>query len=212
MIGLAIDPGTHFSGFISFSAPGAIATPPFGVLPTITIPPRPDGYSNEEARYILRTPMLDVEGMPWPVFDLLAIEVLPGIYGGTTGSDQIAAERWAGRLIEAFVAMDEDRRPPPRVVEVHRSRARAVVTGNSRANDSQVRAAIIDLYGGQERAFGKRCGRCKGDGVRGVKRTMCGECNGMGWLVPKGPLYGWTGTHLFAALAVAIAAMEPRKE
>lgn len=150
---------------------------------------------------------------------LLAVEVLPGIYGATTGSDQIDAERWAGRFIQAWeigwqgwelgMPIKREGRDP---LLVHRAKARAVVTGSSRARDADVRAAIVDLYGGQERAFGKRCPRCKGIGLRGAKQLVCGECGGEGWLVPKGPLHGWTGSHLFAALAVAIAAMEPRKD
>ncbi len=202
--GVAVDPGLATSAMVSFRATPGQIVPPFGVVPIEAV----EG-ENASARWNMRR----CGATGW----MLAIEVMPGIYGPSTGADQVKTERWAGRFIEAHSIGWEDQETrenvwgPPVCIEVNRANARAVVTGSSRASDSQVRAAIIDLYGGQEKAFGRRCPKCKGVGSTGNKSVPCRECNGTGWPVPRGPLHGWTGTHLFAALAVAIAAMEPKR-
>jgi hypothetical protein len=62
------------------------------------------------------------------------------------------------------------------------------------------------MYGGKEAAFGKKC--------KGHRKKDCPRCDPdhPGWEVPPGPLHGWTGSHLFAATAVALAAHHPRYE
>lgn len=215
MLGLAIDPGKESSGVVSFVVTTPSLVPPFGVVPE-NLAAQAFGVAggqvpNEDLRSLVRR--LAETGA------ILAVEVIPGIYGGkpgksSTGADQLASDRWGARFVEAWTIGREDSGLPPLAPSlIYRATARACVTGgSSKAKDSDVRQAIIDLYGGDAVAFGRRCPKCKGEGVRGAKRMHCGDCNGSGWLVPRGPLFGWTGSHLFAALAVAIAACDPSRK
>jgi hypothetical protein len=75
--------------------------------------------------------------------------------------------------------------------------------GVSRANDSNVRSALIELWGGKEKAMGgKKCPACKGKGWVGVGRPTCTDCSGSGWYIRPGPLKGMAEDE-WAALAVA---------
>lgn len=196
--GIAIDPGLAESAIVFYEARGGSVAPPWGVVPLSCAM-----YWNTAALGVLEQQGAGRD---------LAIEVLPGLFGKGTGSDQLKTERWAGRLIQAWHYGQRQASPiasaSARCYEIHRATAKAVVTGSSKGTDADVRRAIIGLYGGERAAFGARCKRCRGDGHRGKQRQPCGECGGTGWHVPKGPLHGWAGSHFFAALAVAIAAAE----
>jgi len=69
------------------------------------------------------------------------------------------------------------------VVEIPRAACLRHVMGATKGGDTALRAAITDRFGGSKRA------------AWGVKKE-------------PGPLYGLTGSHLLAALAVAITAEE----
>ena len=68
-----------------------------------------------------------------------------------------------------------------RFVPVYRSKVKLHFCGSSRAKDGNVRASILDRFGGKLTAVGKKA--------------------------TPGPLYGVHG-HMWSALAVAIYAME----
>lgn len=124
--------------------------------------------------------------------------------------------------------------------------------GTNKGKDSQVTQAIKDRFGGETRAVGgKKCKTCKGAGERGravcptcglatqknndcvhcdggknkenYRKKQCRDCDGLGWAIPPGPLYGVVD-HVWAALGVAcwwqdsersvnheIAGKQPRK-
>lgn len=194
LVGVAVDPGLRSSGVVRFEYHHGRSEWPRGVEPI-------DSGELENSR--LRARLYDK-----PV-DVLVIEVLPGVYG-TTGADQIATDRQAGRFIEAYEKSAEMRGDRSTTIEIHRSTAKTAVTGKTKGiGDSQVRQGVIDLYGGKSRAFGVKCEDCKGKGWRGKGRPKCESCAGCGWSIPEGPLPGFNGSHVFAALACALAAFAP---
>lgn len=90
------------------------------------------------------------------------------------------------------------------VKKIRRQTIKTQLCGRATAKKAEVRQAVIDRWGGNERAIGgKKCPQCKGKGWRGRGRSTCAECNGDGWYVPPGPLYGVTG-HAWDALAAGI--------
>jgi hypothetical protein len=75
--------------------------------------------------------------------------------------------------------------------------------GVTRAKDSNVRTALIELWGGEQKAMaGKKCPKCKGKGWFGAGRPVCPVCRGIGWATKPGPLAGMAADE-WAALAVA---------
>ncbi len=110
---------------------------------------------------------------------------------------------WAGRFMEAFAG---------RGGSVHRIFRRTVTTyisGQVAQGNAAIRAAIIDRYGGKDKAIGGvRCKRCKGKGWTGRHRTPCDDwrCE-KGWLHPPGPLKGVV-THCWQALALGLAYLD----
>lgn len=75
--------------------------------------------------------------------------------------------------------------------------------GMARAKDTNVRSALIELWGGEKRAMaGKKCPKCKGKGWCGVGRPTCPDCHGNKWEIKPGPLAGMAQDE-WAALAVA---------
>lgn len=102
------------------------------------------------------------------------IEKMSG-YGMTLGSELIEALEWTGEFRREAGAML--RRVTRRDVKLH-------LCETTKAGDAQVRDAIIQRYGGRERAIGK-------------KKT-------------PGPLYGITGD-VWAALSICITWAEQRE-
>lgn len=82
-----------------------------------------------------------------------------------------------GRLVEAL-------RPIP-VFLVPRASVKLALLGFTRGEDSKVHAALVDMWGGREKAVGRK-GTKKKPGT-------------------PGPLYGIKGPHVWDALAVAVA-------
>lgn len=81
---------------------------------------------------------------------------------------------WIGRFIQCF-----DNEKSTKLI--YRAAVKAFITGKARGTDTTVRAALIERYGGEDKAIGK-------------KRS-------------PGPLYG-IKSHAWQALAVAICASE----
>jgi hypothetical protein len=103
--------------------------------------------------------------------DHMVIEKIAS-YGMAVGAEVFETCYWSGRFAQAFYA---------HLKPVHRIPRKAIVThlcGSARAKDANVRARLIDIFGGKEKAIGR-------------KKT-------------QGPLYGLAGDE-WAALAVAIA-------
>lgn len=111
--------------------------------------------------------------------DRMAIEMVAS-YGMAVGATVFETCVWAGRFIQAWTARifppaDEPARVYRRDVKLH-------LCGTQRANDSNIRQALIDRYGpGRDKAVGRKAS--------------------------PGPLYGMKAD-CWSALAVAITATE----
>ncbi len=110
--------------------------------------------------------------------DLLAVEMIAS-YGMAVGREVFETCLWIGRFVERWHARGL------RYMEhrlVYRRDAKLHLCASPRANDANVRQALIDRYGpGKEKAIGKKAA--------------------------PGPLYGMAGD-CWAALAVAVTAAE----
>lgn len=115
---------------------------------------------NEELRR-----MLSNESPP------LVIEMIAS-YGMAVGAEVFETCVWIGRFIE---------RRGGHVRRIYRRDVKLHLCGSARAKDANVRQALIDRYGGKERAIGRKA--------------------------TPGPLYGLTGD-CWAALGVAVTASE----
>lgn len=208
---LAIDPGPRSSALAYLSVDlGDSLSKSHGIIPMWA-----GDLENEALRLFLRgryrSPWY-VNG--WPLPSVLVVETMATIYEAGGARDPLITLTWQGRLMEAFASSVEDAGKEPVVIEVTRSQATSAVGANARGKgapgkDAQVRRALIDAYGGDAVAFGKRCGACKGKGVAGRAKTVCYACGGGGFDPPRGPLHGWKGSHVFAALACAFAVFRP---
>jgi hypothetical protein len=115
--------------------------------------------------------------------------------GQSVGLETMNTQFWAGRFAEAL-----DRLGTP-WHKIDRQDVRFAICGSLDTNDSSVRKAIIDHYGGERSALkGKKCSLCKGRGVR--RGDLCGCLSG--YEIPPGPLRGVT-KDMWSALAIAIA-------
>ncbi len=106
-----------------------------------------------------------------------AIEMVAS-YGMAVGAEVFHTVLWAGRFYEAAV------RAGLNVRLVYRKQVALHICRDVTAGDANIRVAVIDLFGGKEKAVGK-------------KKT-------------PGPLYGFSGDER-SALAVAITASETRE-
>lgn len=102
--------------------------------------------------------------------EVLAIEAIAS-YGMAVGAEVFETCIWIGRFIQIWT--------PRPVRQVYRKDVKMHLCGSMKAKDANIRQAIIDLYGGKEKAIGK-------------KKT-------------PGPLYGISADR-WSALAVAITA------
>lgn len=91
-------------------------------------------------------------------------------FGMPVGAEVFETVFWSGRFAEAYGFVDVHR--------IKRLEVKMAICHDSRAKDANIRQAIIDQYGGKEKAIG---------------RKAC-----------PGPLHGISGD-LWSALAVAIA-------
>lgn len=107
---------------------------------------------------------------------LVAIEKVVS-YGMAVGAEVFETVFWSGRFLQFAPDPDKVLRVPRLDVKLH-------LCHNPRANDANIRAAIIDRYGGKERAIG-------------LKKT-------------PGPLHGISSDR-WAALAVALVVQDRSK-
>lgn len=201
---LAVDPGSEQSAFLwTRVTPPEEWALPFGVEPQ-----RVEVIDNASA---LET------GVAFGGEDFyVAVEVLPGLFGGTSGADQLKADQFGHRLLGRLEGLDDGFAllPPDEGWRVYRATARSTVTGNATAKDGDVRRALIDIYGGEAKAIGGgRCRTCKkAEGWIGRDHADCPNCKAghgdTGFERPRGVFHGWTGSHGWAALAVAIVAAQ----
>lgn len=112
--------------------------------------------------------MIDAGG-----FDELAIEMIAS-YGMAVGREVFETCVWIGRFIECF-------RDPAAVRLIYRRDVKLHLCGSPKAKDPNIRASLIDRFGGKDKAIGRKA--------------------------TPGPLYG-VKSHAWAALAVAVTAAE----
>ena len=128
--------------------------------------------------------------------------------GMIVGSDVFETMFWSGRFCQAWAercSLDPNANDPDNFARLSRPEIKLLICGSPRAKDANIRQALIDSFGGDEVAIGrKRCLKCKGKGWFGLGRPECKECEGSGWLQPPGPLHAFSG-HQWSALAVAVA-------
>jgi hypothetical protein len=124
---VAIDPGTTESAFVALH----------------------DGVPAEHDKLPNDILLLRVRNDWDPIHHLLAIEAIAS-YGMSVGKEVFDTCMWIGRFREAW-----ERRGG--VVQlVYRREVKLFLCESSKASDSNIRAAIIDRYGGQAAAIGRK--------------------------------------------------------
>lgn len=151
---LAIDPGTNESGFCFYNAGKVLAS---GVS------------TNEEILELIMEFGPNANAKP-----RLAVEMVAS-YGMAVGKETFRTVWWSGRFAQLWLIEWK----PETFLEVYRAEVKTEICKSQKANDSNIRQAIIDRYGGKDAAIGKKA--------------------------TPGPLYG-VKSHAWAALAVAITA------
>lgn len=99
-------------------------------------------------------------------------------FGMAVGREVFETVFWTGRLFEA---VSEHKDPACRVERMTRRIVKSHLCHNTRAQDSNIRVALVDRFGGADRAVGKKA--------------------------TPGPLYG-IKSHEWAALAIAVTYWE----
>jgi hypothetical protein len=99
---------------------------------------------------------------------LLVIEMVSS-YGMAVGQEVFETCVWIGKFLQAFEG--ESQRITRQEVKYH-------ICNATKAKDSNVKQAIIDRFGGKEKAIGTK--------------------------KKQGPLFGITGSHIWSAIAVAL--------
>ena len=145
---LAIDPGSEQSAWLVYN-PVTRGIRSFAI------------DSNAELVALLR-PGLSSD------IDAVAIERIES-YGMAVGREVFDTVWWAGRFAEAV-------RPVP-VYQVPRREVKLAICGDTRAKDANIRSALLDLFGGQAAAVGRKA--------------------------TPGPLYG-ISRDVWSALAIAV--------
>lgn len=149
---LALDPGTVQTGWCMYDKGNVIGC---GVM------------ENDEV-------MLDLLDGAFLANGVLAVEMVAS-YGMAVGKETFRTVWWSGRFAQAWL----NRNHADTLLEVYRAEVKTEICKSQKANDSNIRQAIIDRYGGKDAAIGKKA--------------------------TPGPLYG-VKSHAWAALAVAITA------
>lgn len=150
---LAIDPGPEQSAFVLFDGECVVA---HGIEPNLALEERLGCRANELAAHAVAAVVLE------------QIES----FGMAVGREVFETVFWTGRLFQTarLTYGPVVERMPRRIVKQH-------ICHTARATDSNIRQALIDRFGGTERAIGK-------------KKT-------------PGPLFG-IKSHEWAALAIAV--------
>lgn len=209
MRGIAIDPGPIESHYLFFDVDwtaGEPIFPPYGVRVV-----EHDQLTNEDLLRFLASPIF-CGGASFSFVE----RMVAGL--GNVGSETMATQWWGGAFFGRLTAQTSARPAIPSFTVTPLER-RIAVLGSARGNDSSLRAELLRIYGEQQlyqlpaefqsvvpadAAIGKKCPTCKGKGTRGKRGIPCDVCVA-GFIIPKGPLYGFTGTHSFSTLAIAIA-------
>ncbi len=176
---LAVDPGPTESAFVEYSEQEIRCS---GKVPNHVLL-----YRIEVAQYAV---------------DCLAIEMIAS-YGMAVGAEVFETCVWIGRFMQRAISTNI---AEENVSLIRRLDVKLNCCKSPKANDSNIRQAMIDRWGGEEKAFGARkCETCKGRCVAGLgkKRGPCQACNATGWAVPPGPLTRIT-KDVWAALALAV--------
>lgn len=147
MIVLAIDPGNEQSAYVVLGEQGNLHS--FAKLPNHSVLHNLPGMRDAN------------------LVDALAIEMIAS-YGMPVGREVFETCVWIGRFIEAWGG--------PYTL-VYRKDVKLHLCGQPRAKDSNIRQALIDRYGGKDRAVGKKA--------------------------TPGPLYG-VSADVWSALAIAV--------
>jgi len=129
---------------------------------------------NEEMLRIIR-----FDGLSLPGHAVVVIEQIRG-YGIRAGNELFDTVHWGGRFEEAACRRNHVVMLPRKTIVTH-------LCGHGQAGDKHVRDAIIDRYGGQERALGTVSKKLK--------------------INEPGPLWGIAGDE-WAALACALTFMD----
>ncbi len=138
----------------------------------------------------------------------LAIEMIAS-YGMSVGAEVFETCVWIGRFKEAWLNRFELK---GRVTLIKRIDVKSHLCHSAKANDSNIRQAIIDRFGGKDIAIGNnKCEACHGKGWVGRGRPVCTACNGSGWKNVPGPL-ATVHKDEWAALAVALTRADMSKE
>jgi len=116
-------------------------------------------------------------------------------YGMPVGRDIFETVRWTGRFEQACDGP---------VTYIPRKDVLLELCGSARGNDSTLRQAIIDHYGGDSVAIGgKKCKTCSGKGWRGRGHEECVDCKGKRVETPAGVLHGISG-HVWSSVGVGL--------
>lgn len=125
---LAIDPGPTHSAFVRYT-----------------------GGSIHERGKVLNAEMRGWVANTHRPYDVLAIEMIAS-YGMPVGAEVFQTCVEIGRLVQIAESASFD----PRVLLVYRRDVKLHLCGSARAKDGNVRAALLDLYGGKESAIGRK--------------------------------------------------------
>lgn len=131
---------------------------------------------------------------------VLAVE-FPVAQGMPASNELFVTVEWIGRFREAWGG---------EFVHVARPAVKLHLCGQARAKDGNVRAALIDRFGGESALEGQtRCESCKGRKRAKMRDggAPCVSCNGTGRWGEVGALYG-VSSHAWPALAVAVTYVE----
>lgn len=145
----------------------------------------------------------------------MAIETLKP-RGMPTAFEEMQTQLFAGRLWQAWYdRQGGDKFALHQPAQVFRIDVKMHICGHATAKDKNIRASLIDLFGGERVAIGNvKCHACKGKGWRGRNRDKCDSCEGRMWEYPPGPLAG-ISADCWSALAIAVTHWErnvrPRK-
>lgn len=152
-----------------------------------------DGESIRHHAYLVNAElvrwMADQEE-PWP----LAIEMIANM-GMQVGKEVFETCTWIGRFEQAWGGLDDQ----DLCDRLTRNQVKMHLCQSTRAKDKNIRAALIDRFGGP----GRKCAVCKGKGWTGRDHTTCPACDGGGWKIRPGAAAELVGDE-WSAFAVAV--------
>lgn len=184
MLILAIDPGPEESAWVVIDENG-----------------KPRGFAIEDNHTLLEN--LWEEKFPDA---FLAIEMVAS-YGMPVGKTIFETAAWVGRFTAVHQLCYQGK-----YTKVYRKPVCLHICNSPRANDSNIRQALIDRFGGKNKAIGGvKCPRCKGKGWFGRGRAVCPDCDGKKWKYEPGPLYK-IANDVWAALAVGLTYYDLQKD